>query len=122
MKEVTYHLERSSDLVIRLGDGTQTSRHLMQEALDLLWSYCGQMFDADALDEAAIGNGLMPAPAELRPDWDAHVGRALKAATLEIPQEAHQQKVGARNIHSEHLGYILADMQFLQRAYPGATW
>lgn len=122
VKEVTYHLERSTDLVIRLGDGTPESHQFMQEALELLWPYTGQMFDADGIDEAAIASGIMPVPGEIRPDWDDHVGRALKAATLEIPREAYLHKVPARNVHTEHLGYILADMQFLQRAYPGATW
>ncbi|MCG6858637.1 MAG: phenylacetate-CoA oxygenase subunit PaaC [Salaquimonas sp.] len=122
VKEVTYHLERSVDLVIRLGDGTQESHALMQEALELLWPYTGQMFDADGFDEVAVKAGIMPDPAEIRPDWDAQVTRTLRAATLEIPQEAFSHKVAARSIHTEHLGYILADMQFLQRAYPGATW
>lgn len=122
VKEVTYHLERSTDLVIRLGDGTAESRAFMQEALDILWPYTGQMFDADGLDQAAVAAGIMPTPSDIRPDWDDHVGRALKAATLEIPHKAQLQRVPARSVHTEHLGYILADMQFLQRAYPGATW
>ncbi|MCB1463390.1 MAG: phenylacetate-CoA oxygenase subunit PaaC [Nitratireductor sp.] len=122
VKEVTYHLERSTDLVIRLGDGTPESRAFMQEALEMLWPYTGQMFDADSLDDAAIASGLMPDLADIRPDWDTQVNRVLKAATLQVPKEAWLHKVGARSVHTEHLGYILADMQFLQRSYPGATW
>jgi ring-1,2-phenylacetyl-CoA epoxidase subunit PaaC len=122
LKEVSYHLERSADLVIRLGDGTDESRRRMQNALDELWSYTGEQFVTDACDEALAAAGIAPTPASLKPKWDATVGRVLGEATLTAPSSAYVHKGGKRGVHTEHLGFILADMQFLQRAYPGATW
>ena len=121
-KEVAYHLERSSDLVVRLGDGTDESHRRMQEALDALWPYTGEMFLADEKDTEVAGAGLLPDPSSLRPAWERIVREVLTAATLAIPESKFAHKGGKRGVHTEHLGYILADMQFLQRAYPGATW
>ena len=121
-KEVAYHLERSSDLVIRLGDGTDESRRRMQAALDALWPYAGEMFVADAKDVAAAGAGIAPNPRDLKPAWDATVRKVLAQATLAIPESDFAHKGGRQGVHTEHLGFILADMQFLQRAYPGASW
>ena len=97
-KEVAYHLERSADLVIRLGDGTDESRRRMQKALDTLWPYTGELFLSDEAD------------------------RAVAEATLTLPGGSFQHKGGKRGVHTEHLGFLLAEMQFLQRAYPGAVW
>lgn len=119
-KEVAYLLERSSDLVVRLGDGTEESHARMQAALDDLWPYVGEMFTSDEVDAAL--NGVVPDPASLRADWNDIVETALGNATLTIPQKTFIQKGGKTGIHSEHLGHILSDMQFLQRAYPDATW
>jgi ring-1,2-phenylacetyl-CoA epoxidase subunit PaaC len=121
-KEVAYHLERSSDLVIRLGDGTEESHRRMQDALDALWAYTGEMFLGDEKDAAVAGAGIAPNPADLRAAWDATVRDVLAEATLAIPQSGFAHKGGRRGVHTEHLGFILAEMQFLQRAYPGATW
>lgn len=121
-KEVAYHLERSSDLVIRLGDGSDESHRRMQEALDALWGYTGEMFVADAKDVAVAQAGIAPDPASLRAGWEATVHEVLAAASLTIPGSTFAHKGGKRGVHTEHLGYILADMQFLQRAYPGASW
>ncbi|POF29410.1 1,2-phenylacetyl-CoA epoxidase subunit PaaC [Roseibium marinum] len=121
-KEVTYHLDRSSDLVIRLGDGTQESHRRMQAALDALWPYAGEMFSADAVDEAMAAAGLAPNPQTLRPGWDETVGEVFKQATLTQPQSDFAHKGGLTGRHSEHLGHLLSEMQFLQRAYPGAAW
>ena len=121
-KEAAYHLERSADLVVRLGDGTKESRARMQAALDFLWPYAGEMFLGDEVDEELAATGIAPAPESLRPAWDDHVGRTLADATLKAPEKAYTQKGGKRGVHSEHLGFILAEMQFLQRAYPGAVW
>lgn len=121
-KEVAYHLERSSDLVVRLGDGTRESQVRMQAALDFLWPYTGEMFLGDVLDDELEAAGIAPAPASLRPAWDQHVNRTLAEATLKAPDKSYAQKGGRRGVHSEHLGFILAEMQFLQRAYPGAKW
>ncbi len=121
-KEVTYHLERSSDLVVRLGDGNSESHARMQAALDFLWPYTGEMFLGDAVDEALSSTGIAPAPGSLRPAWNEKVARTLADATLKAPQSSYAQKGGRSGVHSEHLGLILAEMQFLQRAYPGANW
>lgn len=123
VKEVAYHLERSSDLVIRLGDGSAESHRRMQEAVDLLWPYTGEMFVTDAVDDAVAEAGIAPRSADLREAWDRIVGEVLAVATLNIPEGRADTHVGGRvGQHTEHLGYILADMQFLQRAYPGAQW
>ena len=122
VKEVAYHLERSSDLVIRLGDGTEESHRRMQAALDALWAYAGEMFLADENDTTVAQAGIAPDPASLRSAWERTVRDVLTAATLAIPESSFAHKGGKRGVHTEHLGYILAEMQFLQRAYPGASW
>lgn len=123
LKEVSYHLERSSDLVIRLGDGTEESHRRMADALDLLWPYTGEMFQTDSVDEAVAAEGIAPRPDELRAEWEETVREVLDEATLAWPKaKADAQKGGKTGRHTEHLGYLLAEMQFLQRAYPGAEW
>ena len=123
IKEVTYHVRRSADLVVRLGDGTELSQLRMQQAIDRLWMYTGEMFAADAIDHAVIEAGVAPSPVELRSKWLEHVTEVLGEATLQIPSpDAWMQSGGKQGRHTEHLGYLLAEMQFLQRAYPGATW
>lgn len=121
-KEVAYHLERSADLVIRLGDGTAESHARMQKALNMLWPYTGEMFMADAVDEAVAAAGIAPDPASLKPAWHRTVTEVMAEATLALPQGTFQHKGGKSGRHTEALGFILADMQFLQRAYPGGTW
>lgn len=123
LKEVTYHLRRSGDLVVRLGDGTQLSQRMMQAALDDLWMYSGEVFLYDALDEAMVEQGVAPPAASLRAAFLEHVGEILAEATLVMPPpDAYMQRGGKQGRHSERLGFILAEMQFLQRAYPGAEW
>jgi ring-1,2-phenylacetyl-CoA epoxidase subunit PaaC len=123
LKEVTYHLRRSGDLVVRLGDGTAESHAKTQAAVDELWMYSGEFFIDDASDEAMAGAGVAPAGAALRQHWLAHVAEILAEATLVMPApEAWMQRGGKQGRHSEHLGYLLAEMQFLQRAYPDAQW
>lgn len=121
-KEVAYHLERSADLVIRLGDGTAESHARMQKALDGLFGYTGELFADDAVDQAMAAAGIAPLPSSLKAAWDATVTAVLAEATLVHPGQVWQQRGGKVGIHSEYLGYILAEMQFLQRAYPGASW
>jgi len=123
VKEVTYHLERSTDTVIALGDGTEESHHRMQAALDRLYPFAGEMFVSDEVDRAMVSDGIAPDPAALRPAFDLHLAKVLSAATLTKPDDdfAHKGgKTGAR--HTEHLGHMLTQMQWLQRAYPDATW
>ena len=121
-KEVAYHLERSADLVIRLGDGTAESHGRMQTALDRLWPYTGEMMMSDDTDRALSEAGIMPAPDSIRPQWEALVAEVLAEATLKTPDQAYMHKGGKQGTHSEHLGHMLATMQWLQRAYPDATW
>ncbi len=122
VKEVAYHRERSADLVIRLGDGTAESHRRMQAALDDLWPYTGELFLGDEADAAMAAAGVAPTPEALRPEWDAAVSEVLEAATLARPAGTFFHKGGRRGVHTEHLGFLLAEMQFLQRAYPGASW
>jgi ring-1,2-phenylacetyl-CoA epoxidase subunit PaaC len=121
-KEVAYHVERTSDLVVRLGDGTDESHCRMQASLEALWPYTGEMFIADEKDEAVARAGIAPHPESLRPAWEKTVREVLGEATLSMPESRFAHKGGRRGVHTEHLGYILADMQFLQRAYPGSEW
>ncbi|ASJ76831.1 1,2-phenylacetyl-CoA epoxidase subunit PaaC [Granulosicoccus antarcticus] len=122
VKEVAYHLERSTDLIIRLGDGSAESHRRMQDSLNELWSYTGEMFEFDDLNPSLVAEGLVPAAAEVADAWKQHVTAALKAATLSLPETGFIRRGGKDGIHSEHLGFLLAEMQFLQRAYPGASW
>ncbi|HZG20362.1 MAG TPA: 1,2-phenylacetyl-CoA epoxidase subunit PaaC [Herbaspirillum sp.] len=123
LKEVTYHVRRSTDLIIRLGDGTEESHHRMQAAIDNLWMYTGELFTPDALDTAMQQQGLAPALDELQQKWQQHVTEVLQLATLRIPAAGlWMQSGGKQGRHTEHLGYLLAEMQFLQRSYPGAAW
>ncbi len=122
-KEVAYHVERSGDTVIGLGDGTEESHARMQAALDYLWPYVGEMFDGDAVDAAMTKAGIAPDPASLREDYDALVRDVLRKATLTVPTDVFHHKGGRTGyMHTEHLGHLLTQMQWLQRAYPGATW
>jgi len=122
IKEVTYHLRRSSDLIVRLGDGTEESHRRMQTAMDDLWMYTGELFAADAVDERLAAQGVACDPARLREPWLKHVTEVCREATLTLPNGFWMQKGGKQGRHTEHLGYLLAEMQFLQRAYPGAKW
>jgi ring-1,2-phenylacetyl-CoA epoxidase subunit PaaC len=122
LKEVAYHLERSRDWVLRLGDGTEESHRRMQTAIDDLWMYTGELFETDAVDQAMIREGSGADLATLHEPWLGLVRATAEEATLTLPQAGWAQRGGKRGIHSEHLGYILADLQFLQRAYPNAAW
>ncbi|WP_319545272.1 1,2-phenylacetyl-CoA epoxidase subunit PaaC [Ruegeria conchae] len=122
-KEVTYHLERSGDTVVGLGDGTEESHTRMQEALDYLWPYVGEMFASDDVDAEMVAAGIAPNPASLRAEYDALIMRVLSEATLTIPESRFAHKGGRDGrMHTEHLGHLLTQMQWLQRAYPGASW
>lgn len=123
VKEATYHLDRSAETVVALGDGTEVSHAKMQDALDLLWPYVGEMFASDDIDAQMVAAGAMPDLAALQTQWHATVSETLTAATLTIPDSTFAHK-GGRNgkQHTEHLGHILTHMQWLQRAYPGANW
>ncbi len=121
-KEVRYHLERSCDWVIRLGDGTDESQGRMQAALDTLWMYTGEMFEMDAIENEMLERGIGVNLQSLREPWMHCIEKTLGEATLQIPSGTWMHKGGKQGVHTEKLGYILAEMQFLQRAYPGAQW
>jgi ring-1,2-phenylacetyl-CoA epoxidase subunit PaaC len=122
VKEVRYHLRYSSGWLVRLGDGTEESRARVQSALDSLWPYTVELFAADELDRLMAEQGVAPRLAEVQAAWNARIERILAEATLNLPKDRPHSWHGKRGQHSEHLGYILAEMQHLQRAYPGARW
>ena len=123
VKEARYHLERSADTVIALGDGTEESHRRMQSALDLLWPFSGEMFLADAVDDTLVPEGIVPDLSQVKPIWSKTVEKTLREATLTAPEDdfAHSGGKTGRQ-HTEDLGHMLAQMQWLQRAYPGASW
>ena len=122
LKEVMYHAERSADWVIRLGDGTELSHTRMQSGIDDLWMYTGEMFAADDTDLALAAEGVAADVGALLPAWRDRVAAVLDLATLTMPSAAWMQRGGKQGVHSEHLGHLLAEMQSLQRAHPGALW
>ena len=125
-KEASYHVERSGDWVIRFGDGSDESHARMQAAIDALWTYTGEMFATDALDAQLIERGIAADARALEAPWRAHVDGVLAQAAIAVPSGAHMQgangRGGHQGRHTEHLGHMLAEMQFLQRAYPGLAW
>ena len=123
VKEVTYHAERSSDLVIRLGDGTHESRGRMQASLDLLYPYVGEMLASDEVDKACEAAGIAPAPETLAPGYEKAVNEMLRAATLALPDRGPAITGGKSGfMHSEHLGHMVGVMQSLPRSFPDARW
>jgi ring-1,2-phenylacetyl-CoA epoxidase subunit PaaC len=122
IKEVAYHLERSRDWVVRLGDGTEESHGRAQEALDSLWRYAAELFAPDPMEQQAAAAGIGPQWSSLEPAWRARVEPVLEEATLRIPQPTGFRSTGKAGVHTEHLGHLLAEMQWMQRAYPGMKW
>jgi ring-1,2-phenylacetyl-CoA epoxidase subunit PaaC len=122
IKEARYHQQHAADWVVRLGDGTDESRRRSQAALDALWRYTPELFEADAIDDAAAASGLGPRWADVQADWAAEVGEVLAEAGLKAPAETAFRSTGKRGVHTEHMGFILAEMQHRQRAYPGGAW
>ncbi|MFK7881620.1 1,2-phenylacetyl-CoA epoxidase subunit PaaC [Roseobacter sp.] len=123
IKEVQYHLTRSSEMVIALGDGTQESHDRMQSALDALWTYVGEMYHDDEADIAVEEEGIAPLPSQLRDDCFAKYAQVFGKATLTQPANEFAHKGGKNGFrHTEHLGHMLSQMQYLQRAYPGLSW
>ena len=121
-KEMAYHLRHAAEWTIRLGDGTDDSHARAQTAVDELWPYTGEMFETDQVERALIDAGIAIDPAMLRATWDKTIGDVLAEATLVRPRDGFMQSGGRTGRHSEHLGHILSELQFLQRAYPGVTW
>jgi ring-1,2-phenylacetyl-CoA epoxidase subunit PaaC len=122
VKEARYHRQHAADWVVRLGDGTDESRRRCVAALAELWRYTPELFESDAVDDAAQSTGLGPRWADLREAWRADMQAVLDEAGLEVPADTAFRSSGKRGVHSEHMGYLLADMQYLQRAFPGGVW
>ncbi len=121
-KEARYHFRHSAGWVIRLGDGTAESAARMQRAVNTLWKFTGELTMGDHIDEEAAGAGIGVAPANLREAWMRRVGEMLDEAGLTAPDDPYQATGGRDGRHTEHLGHLLAEMQFMQRAYPGMEW
>jgi ring-1,2-phenylacetyl-CoA epoxidase subunit PaaC len=122
VKEVAYHRDHAAQWVLRLGDGTEESHQRMQAGLDRMWPFAHELFEADELLGGLIGAGIAADPAVLRPGWEAFVEAVLTQATLTRPETTWQPSGGRRGIHTERFGYLLAELQHLHRAYPGAQW
>jgi ring-1,2-phenylacetyl-CoA epoxidase subunit PaaC len=117
LKEVTYHVRWSGEWVVRLGDGTSESHQRMQQAVDALWPYTGEMFLTADFEQNLKSNMKI-----IQEEWLRKVTHVLNEATLSIPENVFMQQGGKKGLHTEHLGYILAEMQHLQRAYPNSNW
>jgi ring-1,2-phenylacetyl-CoA epoxidase subunit PaaC len=122
LKEVTYHLRWSSEWVIRLGDGTEESHKKVQEAIDDLWAYSGELLEMLPIDIEMVASGIGVNLTNLKEKYLERVNAILTEATLKLPNNNWMRKGGRVGTHSEHLGYILADLQFIQRAYPNSQW
>jgi ring-1,2-phenylacetyl-CoA epoxidase subunit PaaC len=120
--EADYHLRHVGEWLVRLGDGTEESHHRVQAALDALWPYSGELFESDEMVGMLVAEGVAADPASIRAAWDTTVDAVFAEATLSRPADGWTQSGGRRGRHTEHLGFLLAELQFLQRAYPGATW
>jgi ring-1,2-phenylacetyl-CoA epoxidase subunit PaaC len=122
VKETRYHLEHAADWVARLGDGNEESMCRMRAALARAWPYVAELFDDDNIDDAAGASGLGPRASALRDPWLAAIRPVFADARLALPADLAFRSHGKRGTHSEHMGYVLAEMQYLQRAFPGGVW
>lgn len=122
LPEVAYHVRFASEWTVRLGDGTEESKRRMQAGLNQLWRFTSELFDSDGVEDRLAAAGIAPDAAQLRPLWQERLEQVLAEATLELSPSHRPVVGGRRGHHTEHLGYLLAEMQFLQRAYPGAKW
>ncbi|MCO6499717.1 MAG: phenylacetate-CoA oxygenase subunit PaaC [Vicingus serpentipes] len=122
IKEVTYHLRHSAEWLVRLGDGTSESHNKVQESLNNLWEFTGDLFEMNEVDELLIKEGIAVDLNSIKKDWDKTVNDVLERATLSRPEDEYMQTGRLDAMHSEYLGHLIAEMQFLQRAYPTAKW
>ena len=122
LKEVKYHLRHSSNWLTRLGDGTEESNLKVQEALDFLWQYTGELFEMDEIDNEMSNIGVGVNNIQLKTKWDELINSTLKKAKLNRPADGYMATGSKEGIHTEYLGFLLAEMQFLPRAYPDAKW
>ena len=122
LKEARYHQQHAADWLVRLGDGTEESRRRVEAALATLWPYAAELFESDAVDAAAQEQRLGPPAASLREPWLAEMAAVFAEVHLAMPVEGRFRSTGRLGVHSEHMGFILAEMQHLQRAFPGGKW
>ena len=121
-KETRYHVRHATDWAIRLGDGTEESHSRMQRALDALWPYTAEFFAADAVEQDASAAGYGVTGASFEAAWESALRPILDEATLRVPERTPFRSRGKHGVHSEHMGHLLAEMQYMQRAYPGLQW
>jgi ring-1,2-phenylacetyl-CoA epoxidase subunit PaaC len=122
LKEVTYHVKHSSEWIIRLGDGTEESHTRIQEAVDNLWSYTGELFEMDEVDQLMLSEGIGVDLNKVKNYWNDHVSQILERATLTSPTSDFMHTGGRKGNHTEYFGFILTEMQYMQRAYPNMEW
>ncbi|MCF8463299.1 MAG: phenylacetate-CoA oxygenase subunit PaaC [Flavobacteriales bacterium] len=122
IKEIRYHLRRSIEWTLRLGDGTEESHNRIQESFDNIWAYTGDLFVEDVSDEEIIAAGIGPDLKALQPIWREKVKATLAEATLTIPEDGWMHSGSKEGRHTEHMGHILSELQYMQRAYPGCEW
>lgn len=122
VKESRYHMEHATDWTLRLGDGTAESNRRMQSAVDNLWSFTGELFEMDEVERSLMPKGVSVDLITLKAQWQKKVTTTLVDATLTLPAEGYMQTGGLNGVHTEYLGHILSEMQYLQRAYPDAQW
>ena len=121
-KEAAYHIRHAAEWVIRLGDGTEESARRMAEAVTYLSPYIGELFEADTLAEELTGQGILPDPSTLKEGWLADMAPIMEEARLEMPDLSFAHTGGRQGVHTEDMGYLLAELQYMQRAYPGMEW
>ena len=122
VKETRYHARHAADWMLKLGDGTAESHQRVQSAVDDLWRFTGELFEADDVERALTAEGIAVDRAALRALWREEVSRVLAAATLKVPDDGFMQRGGREGKHTEHLGHLLAEMQIVARSFPGAEW
>ena len=122
LKETRYHWRYSAGWLVRLGDGTAESHERVSKALTRLWPLTAELFSEDEVERTVAQAGIAPSLIEVKTAWDGRIDEILRQATLKRPEDARYSWFGKQGAHSEHLGYLLSDMQYLQRAYPGARW
>lgn len=122
VKESRYHLKRSREWVLRLGGGTRESHGRIQRALDALWGYGPEMFEMNRREKALLKSGVSVDRSAMKAKWQASMTDLLVRATLKVPEQEWSIAGGRNGVHTEHHGYLLAEMQYMQRAYPGLQW
>ncbi|MBL7883062.1 MAG: phenylacetate-CoA oxygenase subunit PaaC [Bacteroidia bacterium] len=122
VKEVKYHLKFSTDWTLRLGDGTEESHNRIQKSFDDIWMFTAELFETNEVDAIMVKEGIAPDYNNLKARWKKIITEVLLEATLKVPADAYMQTGSRKGVHTEYLGYILAELQYLPRAYPDAKW